>query len=135
MVKSLLFFHILSAIVWVGGMIYSLLFLKPSLKELSQEEQRYKLMRAVFSRFFPAVWLSILLLFITGMGLWHGYRKDFSANPLFHTKLFLFALMTLIFAYIYFFLFRKGRLSQIPNLIAVNLLLGILVLLVITYIG
>ncbi len=134
MIKSLTFLHIFFAILWIGGMVYSLLFLRPSLKELSNEEQRQRLLRSVFSRFFPAVWLSIAVLFITGIGLWHGYRKDFSENSLFHTKLFLFALMTLVFAYIYFFLFRKNRLSHIPNLIWVNLFLGVLILLIITYI-
>ncbi|MCS6957696.1 MAG: CopD family protein [Aquificaceae bacterium] len=134
MIKSLLFFHLLFAILWIGGMIYSLLFLKPAVKALPQEDQRSRVLKGVFSRFFPAVWLAILILFITGMGLWHGYRKDFSQNPLFHAKLFLFALMTIIFAYIYFFLYRRDKLSQIPNLIAVNLLLGLLVLLIITYI-
>lgn len=120
--------------LWIGGMAYSLLFLRPSLKELPQEEHRQKLLSSVFSRFFPAVWLSVLILFLTGMGLWHGYRKDFSANPLFHTKLFIFGLMTLVFAYIHLFLLRKGRISHVPNLIGVNLLLGILILLIITYI-
>ncbi|MCS6998217.1 MAG: hypothetical protein N2648_04985 [Aquificaceae bacterium] len=135
MVKSLLFLHLLFAIVWIGGMVYSLLFLKPSLKELAQEEQRHRFLKSVLSRFFSAVWLSLLVLFLTGMGLWHGYRRDFSDNPLFHAKLFLFALMTLVFVYLYFFLFRRGRLSQVPNLVAVNLILGLLVLLIITYIS
>ncbi len=135
MIKSLEFLHIFFAILWIGGMVYSLLFLKPSLKELPNEDQRHRLLRSVFSKFFPAVWLSILVLFITGMGLWHGYRRDFSENPLFHTKLFLFALMILVFTYIYFFLFRKNKLSQIPNLILVNLLFGIFILLIITYIS
>ncbi len=135
MIKSLEFLHIFFAIAWIGGMVYSLLFLKPSLKELPNEDQRHKLLRSVFSKFFPAVWLSILVLFITGMGLWHGYRRDFSENPLFHTKLFLFALMILVFTYIYFFLFRKNKLSQIPNLILVNLFFGIFILLIITYIS
>lgn len=134
MVRALLFLHILSAAVWIGGMIYSIFFLRPSLKEIGQDEQRRKLLHSVFSKFFPAVWLSIILLFLTGMGLWHGYRKDFSENPLFHAKLFVFALMVLVFAYLYFFLFKRGRISQIPNLIAVNLFLGLLVLAIITYI-
>ncbi len=135
MIKSLEFLHIFFAVVWIGGMVYSLLFLKPSLKELPNEDHRQKLLRSVFSKFFPMVWLSILVLFITGMGLWHGYRRDFSDNPLFHTKLFLFALMTLVFTYIYFFLFKRNRLSHIPNLIWVNLIFGVIILLIITYIS
>ncbi len=135
MIKTLEFLHLFFAIIWIGGMVYSLLFLRPSLKDLPNEEHRHRLLGAVFSRFFPAVWLSILVLFITGMGLWHGYRRDFTENPLFHTKLFLFALMTAVFAYIYIFLFKRGKLSHIPNLIWVNLFFGILILLIITYIS
>lgn len=131
----MLFLHIFFAMVWIGGMAYSLLFLKPSLKEILQEEQKQRFLNSVFSRFFLGVWLSIIVLFITGMGLWHGYRKDFSENLLFHLKLFLFALMTMVFIYIYFFLFRRGKISQVPNLVAVNLFLGILVLMIITYIS
>ena len=40
MIKSLLFLHLFFAIVWVGGMVYSLLFLRPSLREIAQEEHR-----------------------------------------------------------------------------------------------
>uniref|UniRef100_A0A7C2ZI48 Copper resistance protein D domain-containing protein n=1 Tax=Hydrogenobacter sp. TaxID=2152829 RepID=A0A7C2ZI48_9AQUI len=134
MIKSLLFLHLFFAIVWVGGMVYSLLFLRPSLREIAQEEQRGKFLKQVFSKFFLAVWLSIIVLFLTGMSLWHGYRKDFSDNSLFHIKLFLFGLMVIIFTYIYFFLFRRNKLSHIPNLIGVNLLLSILILLIIIYI-
>ncbi len=134
MIKSLLFFHILFTIVWIGGMVYSLLFLKPSLKEVLPEEKRENLLKSVFSKFFAAVWLSIGVIFVTGMGLWHGYRRDFSENTLFHVKLFAFGLMIAIFFYIYFFLFRRNKMASIPNLIGINLILGILILLIITYI-
>ncbi len=134
MIKSLLFLHLFFAVVWIGGMIYSLLFLRPSLKEIAQQETKDKFLRAVLSKFFLTVWISILVLFISGMGLWHGYRRDFTENTLFHTKLFLFGLMVFLFFYIYFFLFRKNKPTHIPNLIGVNLFMGILILLIITYI-
>lgn len=134
MIKSLLFLHVFFAMVWIGGMIYSLFFLKPSLKEIAQRETRDRFLKVVLSKFFLAVWISILVLFISGMGLWHGYRRDFTENTLFHTKLFLFGLTVLIFLYIYFFLFRKNKLSQIPNLVGINLLINTLILLIIIYI-
>ncbi|MFN3946619.1 MAG: hypothetical protein ACK4LA_00855 [Aquificaceae bacterium] len=134
MIKSLLFLHVFFAMVWIGGMIYSLFFLKPSLKEIAQQETRDRFLKVVLSKFFLAVWISILVLFISGMGLWHGYRRDFTENTLFHTKLFLFGLTVLIFLYIYFFLFRKNKLSQIPNLVGINLLINTLILLIIIYI-
>lgn len=134
MIKSLLFLHILFTIVWIGGMIYSLIFLKPALREILPEESRGKFLKSVLSRFFVAVWLSIIVIFITGMGLWHGYRKDFSENTLFHIKLFSFGLMVVIFSYIYFLLFKRNKIAPIPNLISINLILGILILMIITYI-
>jgi uncharacterized phage infection (PIP) family protein YhgE len=73
--------------------------------------------------------------FITGVGLWHGYRKDFSSNFLFHLKLLLFALMVLNFAYIYFFQYRKGKFSAIPSLIAINFIFAILIYLIISWIA
>ena len=135
MIKSLNFLHLFFMALWIGGMIYTLLFLRPSLQSLKREEDRADLLRRLYGRFFAGVWLAVAVLFISGMGLWHGYRKDLSTNPLFHFKLFLFALMVLVFSYIYFFLFRKGRYSTIPNLVWINLALGTLIILIITYIS
>jgi len=134
MIKSLLFLHLFFATLWVGGMIYTLFFLRPSLKRIS-ESQKSDFIKNVYGRFFLAVWLSILILFLTGMGLWHGYRRDFSTNFLFHLKLFLFAIMVLNFAYIYFFLYRKNRLSAIPSLVAINLLLATIIYIIISWIA
>jgi uncharacterized membrane protein len=134
MIKSLLFLHLFFATLWVGGMAYTLLFLRPSLKSLP-EGPKQSLVQNLYGRFFLGVWLSILALFITGFGLWHGYRKDFSSNFLFHLKLLLFALMVLNFAYIYFFHYRKGKLSAIPSLIAINFVFAILIYLIISWIA
>jgi uncharacterized membrane protein len=134
MIKSLLFLHLFFATLWVGGMAYTLLFLRPSLKSLP-EGPKQNLVQNLYGRFFLGVWLSILALFITGFGLWHGYRKDFSSNFLFHLKLLLFALMVLNFAYIYFFQYRKGKLSAIPSLIAINFVFAILIYLIISWIA
>ena len=101
MIRSLLFLHLFFATLWVGGMAYTLLFLRPSLKSLP-EGPKQSLVQNLYGRFFLGVWLSILVLFITGFGLWHGYRKDVSSNFLFHLKLLLFAIMVLNFAYITF---------------------------------
>ena len=115
-------------------MAYTLLFLGPSLKSLP-EGPKQSLVQNLYGRFFLGVWLSILVLFITGFGLWHGYRKDFSSNFLFHLKLLLFALMVLNFAYIYFFQYRRGKFSAIPSLIAINFVFAILIYLIISWIA
>ncbi len=133
MIKSLLFLHLFFATLWVGGMAYTLLFLRPSIKSLP-ESSRHTFVKGLYGKFFMGVWLSILILSITGMGLWHGYRKDFSSNFLFHLKLLLYALMVLNFAYIYFFHYRKGKFSVIPNLVAINFVFAILIYLIISWI-
>ncbi len=134
MYKSALFLHILFAMVWIGGMVFNLLFLHPSMKELKQDETKKKLAGKVLKRFFLGVWLSIAVLFLTGMWMWHSVRVDFSSNPLFHIKLFLFTIMVINFAYIYFYLFRKQLYRHIPNFVWINLFLGVLITLIITYI-
>ncbi len=135
MIKSFLFLHILFVSVWIGGMVFTLLFLRPALESLSNKEDKVVFLQRLYNRFFLAVWLSILVLFFTGMYLWHGYRRDFSENTLFHLKLFLFLLMVLNFSYIYFFLFKRGKFNLIPNLVWLNLIFGVLILITITYIS
>ncbi|ADC89101.1 integral membrane protein-like protein [Thermocrinis albus DSM 14484] len=133
MIRSLLFLHILFTCLWVGGMIFTIFFLRPSLRELTDTAKR-GLLTSLYGKFFAGVWLAILLLFLTGMAMWHGYRRDFFSNTLFHVKLFLFGIMVIIFSYIYFFLYRKGRFNAIPPLVGVNLFLAVLILLIIVYI-
>ncbi len=134
MYKSMLFLHIFFAMVWIGGMVFNLLFLHPVLKKAKPEDTRRSVAEGVLRRFFLGVWLSIAILFLTGMWMWHSVRTDFSTNTLFHIKLFLYGIMVLNFTYIYFFLLKKKLFSHIPNFVWINLVLGLLITLIITYI-
>jgi len=59
--------HVLSVILWVGGMLFAEAFLRPALAGLAPAE-RLRLAQAVLARFFGAVlWASALVL---GSGLW-----------------------------------------------------------------
>ncbi|EDP76596.1 hypothetical protein [Hydrogenivirga sp. 128-5-R1-1] len=134
MYKSMLFIHILFAMVWIGGMVFNLLFLHPAMRDVKPEETRTTVALRVLKRFFLGVWLSIAVLFITGMWMWHSVRIDFNTNVLFHIKLFIYGVMVLNFSYIYFYLLRKQLLKHIPNFVWINLVLGVFVTLIITYI-
>jgi uncharacterized membrane protein len=57
--------HILGAVVWVGGMFVIYVCLRPALGTL-EPPQRLRLMRVTFQKFFPWVWLAILLLLASG---------------------------------------------------------------------
>jgi len=131
--KAYLFLHIFFAIVWIGGMFFNVLFLVPALRNVP-EDCRKEIADRALGKFFLVVWLAIVVLFSTGMALWHDYRQDFSQNPLFHLKLFIFGIMTLIFAYIHLYLYRKKLFSSIPVFVSINLILGTLIVMIITYI-
>jgi uncharacterized membrane protein len=58
---------ILGAVVWVGGMFAIYVCLRPALGTL-EPPQRLRLMRVTFQKFFPWVWLAILLLLAAAIG-------------------------------------------------------------------
>jgi uncharacterized membrane protein len=57
--------HILGAVIWVGGMFAIYVALRPALGTLGPP-QRLRLMRATFGTFCPWVWVAILLLLASG---------------------------------------------------------------------
>lgn len=57
--------HVLSAVVWVGGMFFALIVLRPAVGPL-EPAVRLPLWRRVFARFFPAVGIAVLALLATG---------------------------------------------------------------------
>jgi uncharacterized membrane protein len=59
--------HILGAVVWVGGMFAAYVCLRPAAGVL-EGPQRLKLWRGFFAKFFPWVWVSLVLLL--GSGYW-----------------------------------------------------------------
>lgn len=59
--------HLLSVIVWVGGMVFAQFFLRPALAALAAPE-RVRLLHAVLGRFFNAVLVAAGL--VLGSGVW-----------------------------------------------------------------
>ncbi|MCB1887027.1 MAG: CopD family protein [Rhodocyclaceae bacterium] len=62
-----LFLHLIGVIVWVGGMAFAYVCLRPAAGALSPAD-RLSLWRGVFQRFFPLVWVSIGLILFSGIG-------------------------------------------------------------------
>lgn len=60
-------FHILGAVIWVGGMFAAYVCLRPAAGSL-EASQRLQLWRNFFEKFFLWVWASVLLLL--GSGYW-----------------------------------------------------------------
>lgn len=72
--------HLLGAVIWVGGMFFALLVLRPSLAVL-EPPQRLMLHRQVFRRFFLVVWHAMPIVLASGYALvllgFGGFRGAF----------------------------------------------------------
>ena len=64
--KFMNFFHLIAAIIWIGGMIYINFILMPRLKVIDPQE-RGKLLNAVGKTFSIWAWSSIVVLILTGL--------------------------------------------------------------------
>lgn len=131
------FLHLSGAMVWLGGMTFVLLALRPAAAAVLQPPQRLPLLALALARFFTLVWLSIALLL--GSGLYRLVQTGMAAAPAgWHLMLGLGLLMTAIFAHIYFAPFRRLRAAvqnsdwpaggraanQIAKLVQLNFALG-----------
>jgi uncharacterized membrane protein len=132
--------HVLATIVWVGGMFFAHQCLRPAvLAQLDQPPLRLKLWNAVFGRFFPWVWVSVLVLL--GTGQWMVVQMGGMAGVAMqvHVMVAIGYLMAAIFAYIYFVPYArlrravatedwpagKAALDRIRVLVGTNLALGL----------
>lgn len=61
----LLFLHLLGVVVWVGGMAFAYLCLRPALGVLPPP-QRLALMCAAMARFFRLVWAALACILVSG---------------------------------------------------------------------
>lgn len=108
--------HLISGIVWMGGMTFMLFALRPAALATLDAQPRALLMGEVFKRFYILVLLSIVALFFTGMNL---YTATFRATRLatgdggvplgWNIMLVLGLVMMLIFGHIYFAGYKKYK--------------------------
>jgi uncharacterized membrane protein len=132
--------HILSVVIWVGGMFFAYMILRPGIGQLLKLPERMRLWDRVFNRFFKWVWLAVFLLLSTGFYLIYLYG-GMSVMPRFiHLMLLSGIVMMLIFVYLFFGCYvhfnqmveekewhqAEERLVAIRKLVAVNLVIGLL---------
>ncbi len=137
--QTLLLFHLLSAIVWLGGMFFAYFCLRPAAAETLDPPKRLPLWVATFARFLPLTGVAVLLLFATGLAML--LAVGFGQAPLgWHIMFGLGIIMAGVFTYVYAVLFPKLRahcqvsawplagqtLNRIRQLVALNLGLGVL---------
>ncbi|MCY1279863.1 Copper resistance protein D [compost metagenome] len=73
--------HLLAALVWVGGMFFAWMILRPAAVAALQAPERLKLWAEVFRRFFVWVWVAVLVLPFTGVGMLHMHYASIEQVP------------------------------------------------------
>ena len=143
-IASALALHMLAAVAWVGGMFAAYLCLRPAAGAL-EPPQRLKLWRAFLRRFFLWVWASAILLVATGYWMLVTHFGGFAgAPPYVDIMQALGWLMILLFVLLFhgpWLKFKRAvdaedwpaaavRLNHIRIIIAINLPLGLIVVVV-----
>lgn len=138
------FLHILSVVIWVGGMFFAYMALRPVAAERLEPPQRLSLWEGVFGKFFPWVWTSVAVILVTGVYL----MINMGMPPAHYVSLMLVlgVVMMLLFAHVFFAPYKRlkravaakdwtaggAALGQIRKLIAINLSLGLVTVTVAT---
>jgi uncharacterized membrane protein len=133
--------HLLAVIIWVGGMFFAYMALRPAAARL-EPPVRLALWARVFERFFPWVWLAVAVLLLSGFWMIFGVLGGMAhvGVPV-HVMMGLGIVMMLIFFHIYSAPFRRlkqavaqadwaagaGKLNQIRILIGINLVLSLVI--------
>ncbi len=137
-------FHVLGAVVWVGGMFAAYVCLRPAAGAL-EPPQRLQLWRNFFAKFFPWVWVSVLLLLGSGYYMLLTTFGGFKGAPLYiHIMQGIGLLMVALFAWLFhgpWLKFKRAvdakdwpaagaQLNDIRQIIMINLPLGLIVVVI-----
>ena len=137
--------HLLAVVVWVGGMFFAYVALRPVAAALLEPAQRLPLWSQTFARFFPWVWAAVIVLPASGYWMILNVFGGFGNLALYiHVMQAVGILMTLIFLHVYFAPYPRLRkavaardyaaagkqLAIIRKLIGLNLLLGMALIVV-----
>jgi uncharacterized membrane protein len=136
----LLAMHTLAVVIWVGGMFFAHMVLRPSAGPLDAA-LRLPLWHRVFSSFFPWVWLCVAAILASGFAMISVGLGGFAKVPGYvNAMMGLGIVMALVFGHIYFGPFRRFRhavpaadwaaaekaIGSIRQLVSFNLALGLI---------
>ena len=128
--------HLLCAVLWVGGMFFAYVVLRPSMAAI-EAPQRMLLHTRVFKKFFLVIWHAMPLIIITGFAMLGLIGGMADATWQVHAMLGLGLIMAAVFLAIFFGPYRQFRrttdrnrmassVDSIRKLIGVNLILGLI---------
>ncbi len=132
--------HLLAALVWVGGMFFAWMILRPAVISALEGPSRLKLWVEVFPRFFVWVWATVVVLPVTGIGMIQLHFTSFETAPRYvQVMMGLYVVMVALFLRIHSLLLPELRravdgsqwaegaaaLGRIRRLVGINLLVGL----------
>ncbi len=136
--------HGLLAVIWVGGMFFAYMILRPAAQTL-ETPQRLSLWARTFGGFFPWVWGAVLIVPLTGYYVAIVRFGAMAALPMYvNIMQGLGILMVLLYLHVFFAPYRRLRrgvengdfvkaghaLAQIRQLVAINMALGLITIFV-----
>jgi uncharacterized membrane protein len=108
--------HMLSVVVWVGGMFFAYMALRPVAASLLEPPQRLPLCSQTFAKFFPWVWAAVVLLMATGLWMVKSMFGGFGQVGVYiHVMTGLGTLMMLLFLHIFFAPYRRMKQALTAN--------------------
>lgn len=133
--------HLLAVLVWVGGMFFAYVVLRPAAVDVLQPPERLRLWDNVFHRFFNWVWGAVGIILVTGFYMIYQYGGMAHAPHHVHVMLLIGLVMVGIYVYVFFACYvpfnmhvAKERwkeagqiLGKIRKLVGVNLFLGVII--------
>ena len=137
--------HVLAVVVWVGGMFFAYMCLRPIAASQLEPPVRLQLWAGVFGKFFPFVWLAVILLPLTGYMMISSLFNGMGNAPLYvHLMNGIGSLMIFIYLHVFFAPYQRLKravasqdwpaggkaLSQIRMLVGINTTLGLLTVLI-----
>ncbi|ABI56317.1 CopD family protein [Alkalilimnicola ehrlichii MLHE-1] len=135
----LLTVHMLATVIWVGGMFFSWMILRPASAVLEGPD-RLALWSDVLSRFFKWVWVVVIAITVSGYWLVYGYYGGMENVRLYvHLMSATAWLMIAVFLFAYFLPYRRFQvavaegdsamacrhMTGIRRLVLTNLVLGL----------
>lgn len=132
--------HVLAALVWVGGMFFAWMVLRPAAVKALEGPARLALWVEVFQGFFRWVWVAVIILPISGVGMLHLQQVGFETAPKYvQVMIGLYVVMTALFIRIQGLMMPELRkaveakdwpagaavLGRIRRVVGVNLLVGV----------
>ena len=143
MIGSAVLLHVIAVVIWVGGMFFAYMVLRPVAAAQLEPPVRLKLWASVFSNFFPWVWVCVTVVLLTGLWMIFAVFGGMGGvRPYVHAMFGLGILMMLIFTHVYFAPFKRLKqavaaedwpaggkaLSQIRVLVGINTTIGMVTL-------